>query len=202
MPIEIEGTRQYAYLTLKGAVGVDADSGRVLWTFPWQFNTAVTTTPLWLGDGKLLFTGGYHARTVICQIRREQDTWKAEELTSLPPPTAGWNSEVHSPIVHQGRIYGVGKKQRGLWTCLDDSGNELWTSRGQASFGLGGYLLVGEKFLVLEDKTGIVRMLDARADEYRELASAKVLDGPDVWAPPVVSQGKLLGARSDTTRVS
>lgn len=192
MPLVVDGVRQYAYLTLKGAVGVDAGSGDLLWEFPWQFNTAVPTTPLPLGDGKLLLTSGYHARTVVCQVARDGDGWRADEVVSLPPPTTGWNSEVHTPIVHRGFVFGVGKKQRGLWTCLSPEGEELWTSSRRAAFGMGGYLLADDKFFVLEDRTGVVRMLDATADEYRELASAKVLEGPDVWAPPVVSQGRLL----------
>ena len=192
MPLEFDGVRQYAYVTLKGAVGVAADDGRVLWDFPWQFNTAVPTTPLPLGEGKLLLTSGYHARTVVCQVSREGDDWKAEEVLSLPPPTKGWNSEVHTPIVHRGFVFGIGKKQRGLWTCLSLDAEELWNSSRIAAFGMGGYLLADGKFFVLEGRSGTLRMLDATADEFRELAAVKVLDGHDVWAPPVVSRGKLL----------
>ena len=192
MPLEIDGVKQYAYTTLKGAVGIEAETGKLLWYFPWKFNTAVCTTPLPLGDGKLLLTSGYHAQTVVCQVKQAGDQWQAEEVVSLPPPTSGWNSEVHTPIVYQDRIYGVGKKQRGLWTCLDAEGNEVWTSAKQASFELGGYLLADGMFFVLEGTTGTMRILDANAEEYTELGSFQLLEGPDVWAPPVISQGKLL----------
>jgi outer membrane protein assembly factor BamB len=191
-PVEIAGVRQFTYITLKGALGVDAATGAQLWEFPWQFNTAVPTTPLHLGDGKLLLTSGYHARTVIFQVTRDGDQWTATEVVGLPAPTKGWNSELHTPIVHRGYIFGVGKKQRGLWTCLDFAGKELWTSRRKAAFGMGGYVLADNKFYVLEDHTGTLRMLDATADEYRELGKTRVLAGGDVWAPPVVAHGKLL----------
>lgn len=192
MPLEIDGVKQYTYTTLKGAVGIDAETGKLLWQFPWKFNTAVCTTPLPLGAGKLLLTSGYHAQTVVCQVKHVGDQWQAEEVISLPPPTGGWNSEVHTPILYQSRIYGVGKKQRGLWTCLDAEGNELWTSAKEASFELGGYLLADGMFFVLEGTTGTMRVIDANAEEYRELGSFRLLEGPDVWAPPVISQGKLL----------
>jgi outer membrane protein assembly factor BamB len=139
-----------------------------------------------------LLTGGYHAQTVICQVEREGDEWIADELVSAPPPTQGWNSEVHTPILYRDHIYGIGKKQRGLWTCLDLEANEVWTSEGQASFGLGGYVLADGMFFVLDGNTGALRLLDANADHYEELASCQLLEGPDVWAPPVISQGKLL----------
>lgn len=192
MPVEIGGVKQYAYTTLKGLVGVDTESGKLLWHFPWKFNTAVSSTPLPLGDGKFLLTGGYHARTVVCQVKRDGDDWIASEVLSLPPPTRGWNSEVHTPILFRDYIYGIGKKQRGLWTCLDQEGQEVWTSKGKASFGMGGYVLAEGMFFVLEGKTGTLRVLDAEADHYEELATIDLLEGPDVWAPPIISQGKLL----------
>jgi outer membrane protein assembly factor BamB len=197
-PVEIDGVRQYVYLTLKGALGVDAGEGKLLWQFPWQFNTAVPTSALPLAGGKLLLTSAYHARTVVCQVKRNGDAWSVEEVISLPPPTAGWNSEVHTPIVHRGFIFGVGKKQRGLWTCLDTNGRELWTSARKASFGLGGYILADGKFYVVEGDTGVVHMLDAAADEYQELGRVAVLDGPEAWAPPVIAHGKLLVRDLDT----
>jgi len=192
MPVEIDGVKQYTYTTLKGAVGVEAATGKLLWHFPWKFNTVVATTPLPLGDGKLLLTSGYHAQTVVCQVKRDGDDWTVDEVWSLPPPTGGWNSEVHTPIVYRDRVYGVGKKQRGLWTCLDLEGNELWTSERQASFELGGYVLADRMFFVLEGKTGTLRVLDANADHYEQIASFQLLEGPDVWAPPVISRGRLL----------
>lgn len=192
MPVEIDGVKQYATTMMQGLIGVNAESGKLLWRFPWKFNTAVATTPLPLGDGKFLLTSGYHAQSVICQVKRNGEAWTADEAVRLPIPTRGWNSEVHTPLVYRGAIFGVGKKKRGLWTCLDLEGKELWTSERKASFGMGGYVLADGMFFVLEGKTGTLRVLDAEADQYRELASAKLLKGPDVWAPPIISQRKLL----------
>lgn len=192
MPVELEGVKQYTYTALNGLVGVDAASGQLLWHFPWKFNTAVTTTPLPLGNGNFLLTAGYHAETVICHIGLKDQQWVADKVVSLPPPTAGWNSELQTPIVHRDHIFGIGKKKRGLWTCLDLNAVEKWDSGGKASFGMGSYVLAEGMFFVLEDKTGTVRVLDAEADEYKELGNFTVLEGPDVWAPPVISHGKLL----------
>jgi outer membrane protein assembly factor BamB len=190
MPATIAGVRQYLYTTLDGLVGVAAEDGKLLWRFPWKFNVAVATSPLVLDDGRVLLTSCYQAPTGICRVTRDGDQWQVEELMRLPP--TGWNSEVHTPIVHRGFIYGVGKRRRGLWTCLSPDLKEQWSSDRRASFGLGGFVLADGMFFVLEGNTGMLRLLDAEADEYVELASAKVLDGPDVWAPPVVSRGRLL----------
>jgi outer membrane protein assembly factor BamB len=190
MPATIDGVAQYVYLSLSGVYGVAADDGRLLWQLPWKFNVAVPTSATILPGGQIFITSCYQAPTGVCQVALRNGVWTAEEVRRLPP--GGWNSEVHTPIVYGGRLYGVGKKQRGLWTCLDLRGEVLWTSAGQASFDLGGYLLADDLFFVLEGKTGVLRLLDAKADRYVELASAAVVQGPEAWAPPVLSQGKLL----------
>jgi outer membrane protein assembly factor BamB len=89
-------------------------------------------------------------------------------------------------------MFAVGKKRRGLFTCMDLDGREVWTSQGKASFGLGGFILADGMFFILEGKTGMLRLIDANASEYTELDSAQVLSGHDVWAPLSLAHGKLV----------
>jgi outer membrane protein assembly factor BamB len=103
-----------------------------------------------------------------------------------------WNSEVHTPIIHKNHMFAVGKKRRGLFTCLNMDGKEVWTSDGQASFELGSFLLADGMFFVLEGKTGMLRLIEAGTAGYREMAKAQVLTGPDVWGPMALSDGKLV----------
>jgi outer membrane protein assembly factor BamB len=190
MPAEIGGVKQYLYCHLKGLVGVAADDGRVLWHFPWKFNIAVPVSPLHVGDGLVFQTSCYEAASVMIRVTRDGGAFKAEQVFTLGPEE--WNSETHTPIVFQDHIFAVGKKRRGLFTCLDFAGQQVWTSRESASFGLGSYILADGMFFVLEGKTGMLRLLEANVSEYRELARAQVLSGPDVWAPLALSDGKLI----------
>jgi outer membrane protein assembly factor BamB len=89
-------------------------------------------------------------------------------------------------------MFAVGKKKRGLFTCLSLDGKEVWTSEGKASFDLGSFLLADGMFFVLDGKTGMLRLIDANTTGYKELASAQVLSGPDVWGPMALSDGKLV----------
>ncbi len=190
IPAEITGVAQYVYMTLTGLVGVSADDGALLWHFPWKFHVAVPTSVVPIGEGQFFLTSAYQARTGMCAVRLEEGKWVTQRVYGLP--ANGWNSEVHTPILHRGYLFGVGKKRRGLWTCLDLEGKELWSSDRKAAFGLGGYVLADGMFFVLEGKSGTLRLLDAEADEYVELASVQLLKGPDVWSPPTLSRGKLL----------
>ncbi len=190
MPAEIGGVKQYLYCTLKGPLGVDAADGRLLWTFPWKFNVAVPVSPLSIAGGLIFQTSCYDAGTVMIRVKRDGDAFTAEKVFSLT--TSEWNSETHTPICHQNHLFAVGKKRRGLFTCLDLSGKQVWTSKGHSSFGLGSYILADGMFFVLEGNTGILRLLDANTAGYKELASAQVLAGHDVWAPLALADGKLV----------
>jgi len=121
---------------------------------------------------------------------RTGETFKAEAVFDLK--NNEWNSEVHTPIVYKGHLFAIGKKKRGLFTCLGLDGKEVWTSSGKASFGLGSFLMADGMFFALDGDTGTLRLLEASLTEYKELDSAKVLAGQEVWAPMALSDGKLV----------
>jgi outer membrane protein assembly factor BamB len=190
MPAKLGGVKQYLYCTLNGPLGVSADDGKLLWHFPWKFNVAVAPSPLAVDGERVFQTAGYDAVGVMIRVKPEGDRFAAEQLFELPPQE--WNSEVHTPIVYDGHLFAVGKKKRGLFTCLDLDGKQVWTSEGAASFGLGSFMLVDGMFLVLDGKTGVLRLLEANTSEYKEACTAQVLSGPEVWAPMALSGGKLV----------
>jgi outer membrane protein assembly factor BamB len=190
MPAELGGVRQYLYCTLEGPLGISAEDGSVLWQFPYKFNVAVAPSPLAVDGERVFLTAGYDAGSVMIRVRRDGEAFAVEELFRLS--TAEWNSEVQTPIVHEGHIFGVGKRRRGLFTCLDLDGKVVWNSTGEASFELGGFILADGVFLAMEGTTGVLRMIEASTSGYSELASAEVLSGPDVWGPPALSDGKLV----------
>ena len=60
------------------------------------------------------------------------------------------------------------------------------------TFDLGAFLLADGMFFILDGKSGMLRLVDANTKEYKELASAQVLHGEDVWGPMALSDGKLI----------
>lgn len=190
MPAEIDGVRQYLYCSLKGLAGVAAEDGKLLWSFPWKFNVAVAPSPLVLGDGRIFMTSLYNADSFMIRVRREGGRFTAEKLFTLP--TTEWNAEVHTPVLHKERMFAVGKKTRGLFTCLDFDGKIVWTSEGKASFGLGSFFLADGMFFILDGDSGMLHLVEADTAAYKELARAQVLSGGDVWAPMALSGGRLV----------
>lgn len=190
MPATLGGVKQYLYGTLNGPLGVAAADGRLLWEYPRKFNVAVAPSVTAVDGQRVFMTASYDAGSVMLRVTPDGARFKAEPIFDMK--LNEWNSEVHTPIVFKGHLFAVGKKKRGLFTCLDFNGKQVWTSDGKASFELGSYLLADGMFFVLEGKTGLLRLIDATTTGYKELASAQVLAGPDVWGPMALSDGRLV----------
>jgi len=190
MPAMLSGVKQYLYGTLKGPLGVSAADGKLLWEFPRKFNVAVAPSPIAVDPERVFMTGSYDAGCVMVRIKKNGTGFQAEAIFDMK--NNEWNSEVHTPIVHKGLMYAVGKKKRGLFTCLNFDGKEVWTSEGKAAFGLGSFILADGMFYVMEGDTGKLHMIEASATGYSELGNAQVLSGPEVWGPMAISEGKMV----------
>jgi outer membrane protein assembly factor BamB len=190
MPAVLGGVKQYLYGTLNGPLGVAAKDGKLLWEFSRKFNVAVAPSPIAVDSERVFMTGSYDAGSVMVRVRRQGDAFQAEGVFDMK--NNEWNSEVHTPIVYQGHLFAVGKKRRGLFTCLDFDGKQVWSSDGKATFGLGGFLLADSMFFVLDGDTGTLRLIQASTTEYNELASTQVLGGQEAWGPMALSDGKLV----------
>jgi outer membrane protein assembly factor BamB len=190
MPATLAGAKQYLYNNLFGTVGIAAEDGRRLWHQPFKFNVAVAPSPLPLDGETVFITAGYDAGGAILKVSKQGDQFAVESAVQVTPDI--WNAEIHTPIVYKDHMFGVGRQKRGLFTCLDKKGEVVWTSEGQAAFEQGSFLLADDMFFILEGKTGMLHLVEARTDEYRELAQAQVLSGHDVWGPMALSDGRLV----------
>lgn len=190
MTAVLGGVKQYLYTTLTGVYGLDAKDGAILWRAPFKLNVAVAPSPLGVDNQLVFLTSGYNSGTAMFKITKSGGTFTADKMFELTP--AEWNSEVHTPIIFEDHLFAVGRNRRGLFTCMNKKGEVIWTSNAKASFDLGGFLLADGMFFILDGKTGMLRLVEASTKEYKELASAQVLSGHDVWGPMALSNGKLV----------
>jgi outer membrane protein assembly factor BamB len=190
MPAKLGGVDQYLFSVLQGTVGVAAADGKLLWHFPFKFNVSVSPSPLAIDAERVYVTAAYDSGGAMFRVKRDSETFTTERIFVHAPDE--WNSEVQTPILFDDHIFAVGKKKRGMLTCVDLDGKQVWTSDGHAYFGLGSFILADGMFFVLEGTTGMLRLLEASTEGYKELAHAQVLSGHDVWGPPALSDGKLV----------
>jgi outer membrane protein assembly factor BamB len=197
MPATIGGIKQYLYLTMNKVIGIAAADGQLLWTSPFTAKMAATGSPVSIGDGRVFVSSGYEAGSVMYQVQKASSGFNAQKLFELT--SMQFNSEVHTPILYQNHLFAVGSKTRGRFTCLSLDGKVVWQSpvasgdpAGTRTFDLGGFLLADGMFFILDGRTGMLRLIEANTKEYKELASAQILEGEEVWGPPALSDGKLV----------
>jgi outer membrane protein assembly factor BamB len=197
MTTTIGGVKQYLYLTMNKVVGIAAADGALLWQIPFAVKMAACPSPVAIGDGRIFITSGYEAGSMMIQVDKGAAGFTAKKLYDLT--ASQFNSEVHTPILYKNHLFAVGSKTRGRFTCLGLDGQVVWQSpvaSGDAAatktFELGGFILADGMFFVLDGRTGMLRLLEANTAQYKELASAQILAGEEVWGPPALSNGKLV----------
>lgn len=188
VPLEFEGTRQYIYCGSGGVVGVNAENGQILWEYlDWKVTVANIASPVAIGQGRLFLQGGYKVGSLMLQLKKQAGHITAESVFQLDSEIYG--PSPHTPILYQGHIYGI--RTDGQMTCLDLEGNTTWESGIAHRFGLGPYVIANGLLYVMDDD-GRLTLAEATPAGYIQLAQAKVLKGPDAWAPMAVVSGRLI----------
>jgi outer membrane protein assembly factor BamB len=197
MPATIGGVKQYLYLTMNKVVGIAAENGNILWKSPFTARMAASPSPVAVGGDKVFVTSGYEAGSVMYQVKKTASGFSAGPLFELK--STQFNSEVHTPILYKDHLFAVSSKKRGQFTCLGLDGKIVWQSPVSSTspaesrtFELGGFILADGMFILLEGETGMLRLIEASTTGYKELSSAQILQGHDVWGPPALSNGKLI----------
>ena len=162
MPMEFQGRRMYVYCANNGVVGVSAKDGSILWeTTAWKISIATVPSPLILDGGRIFFTGGYNAGSLMVQLQEENGHCAAKPVFKLEPEAFG--ATQHTPILYDGHIYGV--RADGKFVCLGLDGKVVWTSDAGQQFGLGSFILADGLFFAMND-SGLLRLIEATPDKY------------------------------------
>lgn len=195
MPIEFGGQRTYVYCGSLGVVGVSAKDGSVLWTnSQWKISIANVPSPVALPENRIFLCGGYDAGSLMLQLEPAADRIEVRTRFRLAPNVFG--SAQHTPIFHQGHLYGV--RPDGQFVCLTLEGKVVWASGPSQAFGLGSFLMAGGLIYAVNDG-GRLSLFEAAPTKFNLLAQAQVLKGRECWGPMAMAGGRLLVR--DTTRM-
>jgi outer membrane protein assembly factor BamB len=193
----IHDVRQIIFFTQPGLVSLQADTGAVLWRYPFRFNVATAASPVVAGD-VVYCSAGYEVGAAAVRINRTGDSFNATEIWRVPGNRALVN-HWSTPVYHNGHLYGMFSFREygsGPLKCVElATGKVVWERPG---FGPGNVTLAGNHLLALADD-GQLAIIHATPAAYTELARANILDGK-CWSTPVVSDGRIY-ARSTTEAV-
>jgi len=199
MPITISNKKMFVYSSIGGIFGVSgdkADMGKLLWEITDWAPSVIAPSPVYLGNNKIFVTGGYGAGGAIIQITEKNGGFIAK-LDSKFTPAEGLASEQQTPIVNNGFIYGILPKDaaanRNQFICYrtSDLKTPVWQSGKTNRYGLGPYIQLNNKFLILNDE-GTLSMIDASETAFKQVNQKKLFEGNDAWGPMAFADGYLL----------
>ena len=186
IPAEFSGVRQYLQFLSKGLVGVEANTGKLLWRFEKtaKGSPAVIITPL-VSDG-LIYSGAYRANCALIKPVLKDGAFVLEEIYSSNKLPIGLGG-----VVKVGDFLYGSSSQSAM--CVEfKTGVVKWEERaiGPCSW------LVADDRIYVHAESGEVALLEPTAEAFRERGRFSPPNAPargtaKAWAYPVVANGRL-----------
>ena len=184
---EVKGRRVYVQTTASGAMGVDAKTGVLLWTYPIDQTTAVIPTPI-VRDDLVFFAAGYGRGGALLRQVPDGGGMKVEEVYGLNRELAN----KHGGVVLVGEhLYGD-SDDKGIPFCAElMTGKVVWKQRGSGRNSAALAAADGHVYVRFSD--GTLALVKADPQGYQEVSAFKVPGSGDrpSWAHPVILDGRL-----------
>jgi outer membrane protein assembly factor BamB len=184
------GVRQYVTLVGRGVVSVDAESGKLLWSYNRVANsTANIPTPLVTGD-YVFCSSGYGTGSALLKIAKSGDRWEADEIYFL---SANKMQNHHGGMIQKdGFIYcGTGHNE-GFPLCIDGrTGRDAWRpGRGPGTGSAAIAYADGHLYFRYQD--GTMALIEATPQAYKLKGQFKIAShNGESWPQPVIAGGRL-----------
>jgi outer membrane protein assembly factor BamB len=186
---DLNGTRQLIRLTEKKLAGLDAKTGKLLWSVDYPGKVAVIPTPIVKGN-KIYVTAGYDTGvSKLVEVGANNQVKEIYENTVMRNHHGG-------VILHNDHIYGYSDINRGNWVCQKfDTGEQVWAEK---AIGKGATTFAdGRLYCISEDK-GEVALVEPTPEGYKEHGkftldpqSEQRSNRGKIWMHPVIANGKL-----------
>ena len=179
---EAGGVREAIYFTGERALGIDVDTGKLLWSYNQVANrTANIATPIVHGNFVFL-SSGYGTGAALLELTPGSKSIAAKQVYF----TRDMRNHHASSVLIGDYLYGFSDA---ILTAMKfDSGQVAWRDR---SVGKGSVVFADER-LYLYSEEGVVGLAEANPAGYREHGRFQIkTGGAPTWSHPIVSNGKL-----------
>lgn len=184
----IGGVRVYLQVTGSAALGIRADDGKLLWSYPFDRTTAVAATPI-VRDDLVFFTAGYRRGGAL--LRQEADGMGGVTVSEVYPLQSALANK-HGGAVLVGDHVFADSEDAGILYCADlMTGEILWKRRGSGRGSIA--IAAGDGCLYLHYANGTMVLAKANPEGFEEVGSFEVPHSGErpSWAHPVILDGKL-----------
>lgn len=174
---EVAGVSQVVTMSETRLVGVDLESGALLWERPFTTPYAQNAvTPVVRGD--VVVFSGLDQGVKAVRLVRGEDGWELEPVWE----TTDVSLYMSSPVAVGGALYGFSHRKRGQFFAADlQNGTVRWTSAGRQ--GDNAALLGSNRILYALTTDGELVAFRPGAGGFEPLATYTVADTP-TWAHP------------------
>ena len=170
--------------------GLNPKDGKTLWEKPWKIflNNAQIAQPIALSKNTFLLAAGYGKGAECWNISKRangkyliETNWKSKNL----------KAKFSNPVLKNGYLYGLSEN---LLVCLEAKTGELkW--RGN-KYGYGRILVSKDKLLILGN-TGVLSIVEATPNQFKEVFSEQLLSDVRCWNGPALASGYLVAMNGE-----
>ena len=180
--VELPGLKLLVTMTADHILGLDAATGKMLWSYPHTNKYQVhANTPIFY-EGDLFCFSGYGQGGVKLNLSDDgksfEKAWFKQEL----------DSRIGGMVVVDGYLYGSGDKAR-EWRCIDwKTGEEKYTSKDIGK----GVTIYADGMLYCYSDRGELAIVEATPESFKVVSQTKVeLGSAQHWSHPVINDGRL-----------
>jgi outer membrane protein assembly factor BamB len=182
----LSGRSQLLMFNSRFITGHAADTGAVLWEYPWGIGQPHVALPVVVSSNQVVFSSGYGVGSEKLAIEAAADgslaarqEWKSLRL----------KAKFANFVEREGNLYGL---DDGILTCVDvRDGTQHWK---EGRYGHGQLLQLKDLMVVMAENGGVV-LLAPTPEAPNELGRFAVFGGK-TWNPPAMS-GEFLLLRND-----
>jgi outer membrane protein assembly factor BamB len=182
------GRRLVVTMLAKAVVGVDADTGKVLWQHPYPQRFEVQPNPPLYEDGMIYICSGARAGGMMLAL--------ADDGQSVTPKWTDQtlDCQMHGVVVIDGYIYGTAQSGKGL-VCLEwKSGKVMWNTTAIKR----GVVICADGMLYIYAEDGTMHLVRPSPEAFEPVSQFVVSGGTDDhWAHPTIAHGRLYVRHGD-----
>ncbi len=190
--IDVDGTRQVITFSQKNLVGVDAATGQLLWSMPFEArSTTNSITPL-LYQGRTLIVSGQGKPLTAYTIAKRDNKWVADVAWENPEVQMSFSN----PVLVGDAVFSLSPLNSGQFFWADaKSGKTLWMSPPRQA-GNAAIVRSGNLLFVLKDDA---QLMVARSTPggFEPLKTYTVADSA-TWPAPAISGNRIFVRDIDT----
>lgn len=184
------GIRQYVQLMGRGAIAVDAESGRTLWTYNRIANAyANIATPI-VKEDYVFCSAAYGAGSVLLKVSPDGDGLEAEEVYYLDHKEL---QNHHGGLVLVGDyLYAGHGHNNGFPLCLGLKTGEIAWRPGRGPGTGSAAVLYADGHVYFRYENGTMALIEATPEAYRVKGQFRAAtDNGKGWSHPVIAGGCL-----------